>query len=78
MAQIHRRITSMAEGLYRVMPGAPPLPQDADGLTLWGEVDNDHWQFCVAIATLVHMAQHPISGDPWYGRDPADVKSKND
>lgn len=47
-----RRLTDaevLAARFYTYMPGAPPPPMD-DGIVLWGEVDNDHWRFCAAIA----------------------------
>lgn len=48
------RIKSMTHHLYRAMPGAPPVPRDQDGATLWGEVDgNNHYDFCNRIARLI-------------------------
>ena len=47
-------IQAMAEDFYRVMPGAPQPPKDSDGYAMWGEVeDNEHFQFCKAIATRI-------------------------
>lgn len=43
----------MACDLYRVMPGAPPVPLDERGW-LWGEVEhNEHFQFCEIIAERI-------------------------
>ena len=52
--------------LYRVMPGAPQPPTDANGVAYWGEVHgNDHWRFCETIAEMIrnvpicpHIPQH--------------------
>lgn len=47
-------VEGMAEDLYRVMPGAPPVPFDDKVGWLWGEVkDNQHYQFCRMIAERV-------------------------
>ena len=44
----------MACDLYRVMPGAPPVPLDNQIGWLWGEVEgNEHFAFCEAIAERI-------------------------
>jgi hypothetical protein len=47
-------IRSITARLYQAMPDAPPPPID-DGRILWGEIDNEHWQFCNAIAAELSM-----------------------
>lgn len=42
--------------LYRLMPGAPPIPTQ-DGRAMWGDVEgNDHWNFCAEIVDLIISA----------------------
>lgn len=42
-------VQQLAARLYQNMPGAP-MPAMEDGYYLWGEVANEHWDFCEIIA----------------------------
>lgn len=51
-----QRIRIMTRYLYDRMPGAERVPEDANGVRMWGEVEHgDHYAFCNAIATSINL-----------------------
>lgn len=60
-----RRIETIANNLYEVMPGARAVPVDLDGKKLWGEVENEpHYEFCHSIANLIVRNSAMVYVDP--------------
>jgi hypothetical protein len=63
-----KRIERIARNLYEAMPGAPPIPRIGE-FKQWGFVeDNQHYEFCQLIATLIVMnCPPPPVQEPCHG-----------
>lgn len=54
MKNKEREKLSVTRKLYRVMPLAPKVELDENGLTDWKSVmDNEYWRFCFEIAEAI-------------------------